>query len=85
MKHLGAGGMGSVILVERREDGKLFAAKKQQNFSQRDFKRAVAELKVIQKLDHENIVKFEESFCSETANTLVIIIEYCPCKFNLFR
>ena len=33
---------------------------------------------MIQKLDHDNIVKFEESFCDENANTLVMIIEYCP-------
>ena len=36
------------------------------------------------KVDHPNIVKFEESFCNEKTNELVIIIEYCSCKFILF-
>ena len=44
---------------------------------------AKAELIMYQKVDHPNIVKFEESFCSETTNELVIIIEYCICKFVL--
>ena len=44
---------------------------------------AMAELEMLQKVDHPNIVKFEESFCSEKTNELVIIIEYCSCKFDL--
>ena len=36
---------------------------------------------MLQKVDHPNIVKFVESFFSEDDNEMVIIIEYCPCKF----
>ena len=32
-------------------------------------------------LNHPNIVKFEECFGSEETNEIIIIIEYCPCKF----
>ena len=46
-----------------------------------DFERAQAELKILMKVDHPNIVKFEDSFCSKETNELVIIIEYCSCKF----
>ena len=84
LKHLGAGGMGTVILIERREDQQKFAAKKQQSFNDKAYDRAKAELKVVQKLNHENIVKFEESFSSDSEKALIIIIEYCPCKFNFF-
>ena len=49
-----------------------------------DFERALAELKMLLKVDHPNIVKFEESFYREETNELVLIIEYCSCKFILF-
>ena len=42
---------------------------------------AVRELKMLRKLDHPNIVKLEESFANEKKNELVMILEYCPCKF----
>ena len=41
---------------------------------------AVGELKILQKLDHANIVKLEESFANKKTNELVMILEYCPCK-----
>ena len=46
-----------------------------------DYECAMAEVKMMLKVDHPNIVKFEDSFFSEKNNELVIIIEYCPCKF----
>ena len=72
------------MLVLRRADQKYFAAKTQKRTNPGDFDRAVAELKMLLKVDHPNIVKFEESFCNEKTNELVIIIEYCSCKFILF-
>ena len=81
VRHLGEGGMGSVILVVRRADQKQFAAKKQIKTNPAEYRIAKAELKILQKVHHPNIVKFEESFCSENNNELIIIIEYCNCKF----
>ena len=82
MKHLGTGGFGSVFLAERRSDKKKFAAKKQKRTNPADFKNFLAELRMLQKMDHPNIVRLEESFANEQKNELVIILEYCPCKFT---
>ena len=35
-----------------------------------------------EKVDHPNIVKFEESFSSYATQELVMIIEFCSCKFD---
>ena len=44
-----------------------------------------AELELTQKVDRPNIVKFEEGFgSSKVTNELIIITEYCSCKFPLF-
>ncbi len=56
--------MGLVKLVERISDKKLFAAKINISPNQADYERAEAELRILQKLDHANIVKLEESFGS---------------------
>ena len=49
-------------IVERRSDMKKFASKKQNRTNPADFKNFLAELKMLQKLDHPNIVKLVESF-----------------------
>ena len=78
VKHLSKGGMGSVFLVERKADGQKFAAKRQLRTHPADYTNAKAELVMLQKIDHPNIVKFEESFYSNKNNELILIIEYCP-------
>ena len=84
MKHIGIGGQGSVFLVERKTDWQKFAAKKQVKNNKVDYDHAKLELVMLQKVDHPNVVKFFESFFSEEKKTLVIIIEFCSCKFVLF-
>lgn len=69
--------MGAITLVERKKDKKLFAAKKQQKTNLFDFLMAKKELKMLQLVDHKNIVKFEQSFFSENSREIIIIMEYC--------
>ena len=81
---LGKGAMGEVVLVERRSDGVLFAAKKQND--PKFHETFVKEMEMMRKIQHENVVNLIECFQSKEEKQLIIILEYCQCKsFHTLR
>ena len=74
VKLLGEGGYGKVYLSERKSDLKQFASKVQQRSNERDFENFKEELKMLQKLDHPNIVKYYETYIDE--KYIYLVMEY---------
>lgn len=76
MEALGAGGMGEVVRVVSRQNGKSYAAKKirkDRSASEDAILRFERELKVMQKLlEHPNIIRLVDVFLSETSSVIVM-------------
>ena len=77
VSRLGWGTYGTVYLVRRNRDGKEFARKEVylDRFGATEIERAVNEFRILQQLNHENIVQYIDSGRTETE--LRIVTEYC--------
>ena len=78
IRELGKGAMGKVVLVERISDNMQFAAKKQKNAG--FYQDAVGEFKMMQQIQHENVVNIVEFFQSIPKQQCILIIDYCQSK-----
>ena len=77
-KPLGKGAFGSVCLVTRKEDQKVYAMKSI-NIGKLDFQEkeaALNEVRILASLNHPNIIGYKEAFYDENSRTLNIIMEY---------
>ena len=79
IKLLGEGSFGKAYLVENTHDGNLAVIKTIdiENMSETERKEAYFEAKILQKLDHQNIIKFKDVFFSKKPKfTLHIVMDY---------
>ena len=77
-KPLGKGTFGSVKIVTRKEDKKVYAMKTV-NIGKLDNKEkeaALNEVRILASLSHPNIVGYKEAFYDEPSKTLNIVMEY---------
>ena len=77
-KPLGKGAFGSVCLVTRKEDQKVYAMKSI-NIGKLDFQEkeaALNEVRILASLNHPNIIGYKDAFYDENSRTLNIIMEY---------
>ena len=44
-------------------------------------KRSKEEFEILKKLRHPNIINCVDCFCDEASNQMVIVLEFCDCKF----
>ncbi|KAH9589142.1 Protein kinase domain [Trypanosoma melophagium] len=74
---LGKGSFGSAILIKRRSDNALLVIKEVflGKMSRKEREEARHECRVLQQLNHPNIVRYIEHF--ENRNNLYIVMEYC--------
>ncbi|KEG14973.1 putative protein kinase, putative,serine/threonine-protein kinase Nek1 [Trypanosoma grayi] len=74
---LGKGSFGSAILIKRRSDNALLVIKEVflGKMSKKEREEARHECRVLQQLNHPNIVRYVEHF--ENRNNLYIVMEYC--------
>lgn len=84
-KLLGEGAGGSVSVVERPSDGKLFAVKKFRPKSPKEstsdyHKKITAEFMIGSTLHHENIIETFDML-KESKTNILIVMEYCPYDF----
>lgn len=72
---LGRGNFAVVRKVQRKSDGKLFAAKiiKKKNLKERDMRKLHDEVKILQKLSHPNINTLIETF--DTKHHLYMVLQ----------
>ena len=77
-KELGKGSFGTVSIVTRREDGKIYAMKRVyiSSLSDKDKKSSLNEIRILSSLNHRNIIGYKEAFFDEQSKTLNIVMEY---------
>ena len=73
ISQIGKGTFGTVNLVERKSDKKLFALKKTYYLQEQNY-CPYNEIKILESLDHKNIIKYHESFTYN--NKFAIVTEY---------
>ena len=77
-KILGKGSYGSVRIVERKEDHKIYALKSVviNVLGEKEKLNSFNEVRLLASLKHQNIIDYKESFFDEKEKTLNIVMEY---------
>ena len=77
-KNLGKGAFGSVCLVTRKEDKKLYAMKSINigKLDKQEIEAALNEVRILASLNHPNIIGYKDAFYDEKSRTLNMIMEY---------
>ena len=77
-KFLGKGAFGSVCLVTRKVDKKIYAMKSINigKLDQNQREASLNEIRILASLNHPNIIGYKEAFYDENSRTLNIIMEY---------
>ncbi|CDW75713.1 rps6 protein kinase [Stylonychia lemnae] len=76
---IGTGSYGKVLLVKKKQNGKLYAMKvlkKKQLRKQRQVKNTWTERMILEKINHPFIVKMNFAFQNE--KKLFLVLDYCP-------
>ena len=77
-KELGKGAFGSVKIVTRKEDNKIYAMKTVNisKLNNKEKQSALNEIRILASLSHPNIIGYKEAFFDEPTKTLNIVMEY---------
>ena len=75
---IGKGSFGSVFLVKRKFDQKLYALKSVflDKLNKKEQENSVNEVRLLASVSHPNVISYKESFFDEKNNSLNIIMEY---------
>ena len=78
VKELGKGSFGSVYLVRRKEDHKIYALKSVylQKLNKKEQQNSVNEVRILASVNHPNVIGYKEAFWDEKDNSLNIVMEY---------
>ena len=77
-KELGKGAFGSVSIVKRLEDNKIYAMKRVKigRLGKKEKDNSFNEVRLLASLDHKNIIGYKEAFFDDRSKTLNIVMEY---------
>ena len=77
-KVLGKGSFGSVYLVTRKEDQKIYALKSviMEKLNKKEQENSVNEVRILASVNHPNVIGYKEAFWDDKNNTLNIVMEY---------
>ena len=77
-KVLGKGAFGSVSLVTRKRDGKVYAMKRVNigKLNKKEKESSLNEIRILASLSHPNIIGYKEAFFDEKTNTLNVVMEF---------
>ena len=77
-KKLGKGSFGTVCLVKRKLDGKVYAMKRVylSNSPKTEIEAALNEIRLLSSLNHPNIIGYKETFYDNPSKTLNIVMEF---------
>ena len=75
---IGKGSFGSVFLVRRKLDQKLYALKSVflEKLNKKEQENSVNEVRLLASVSHPNVISYKEAFFDEKNNSLNIIMEY---------
>ena len=77
-KVLGRGSFGSVYLVTRKEDNKIYALKTVilEKLSKKEQENSVNEVRILASISHPNVIGYKEAFWNDKESSLNIVMEY---------
>ena len=77
-KILGKGSFGTVNIVTRKHDNKIYAMKRVNisSLSDKDKQSSLNEIRILASLQHPNIIGYKEAFFDDETKTLNIVMEY---------
>ena len=77
-KVLGKGSFGSVYLVRRKEDNKIYALKSVilEKLNKKEQQNSVNEVRILASVNHPNVIGYKEAFWDDKVNSLNIVMEY---------
>ena len=77
-KILGKGSFGSVYLVRRRQDNKIYALKTviMEKLNKREQENSVNEVRILASVNHPNVIGYKEAFWDDDGSSLNIVMEY---------
>ena len=77
-KILGRGSFGSVFLVTRKKDNKIYALKTVilEKLSKKEQENSVNEVRILASINHPNVIGYKEAFWNDKESSLNIVMEY---------
>ena len=77
-KVLGRGSFGSVYLVTRKQDNKIYALKTVilEKLSKKEQENSVNEVRILASITHPNVIGYKEAFWNDKESSLNIVMEY---------
>ena len=77
-ENLGKGSFGSVYIVKRKENQKIYAMKcvRLTNLGEKEKQNSFNEVRLLASFSHPNIIGYKEAFFDEKSSTLNIVMEY---------
>ena len=77
-KILGKGSFGSVYLVRRRQDNKIYALKTVilEKLNKKEQENSVNEVRILASVNHPNVIGYKEAFWDDEKSSLNIVMEY---------
>lgn len=78
MKRLGEGSFGSVYMVKRKSDEKIYAMKKVKmlSLSTKEKENALNEVRILASIKSVNIISYKDAFYDEGSSSLCIIMDF---------
>ena len=79
LEEIGKGSFGCVYKIRRKKDQKIMCWKELDygRMKERERQQVVAEVNIIEKLSHPNIVKYYDRIVDKIKKRIYIIMEYC--------
>ena len=77
-KILGRGSFGSVYLVRRKQDQKIYALKTVtfEKLNKRDQENSLNEVRILASINHPNVIGYKEAFWDDSGSSLNIVMEF---------
>ena len=78
IKKIGKGSFGSVYLVKRKKDSKIYALKSVilSNLSKNQQESSVNEVRILASVHHQNVISYKEAFWDDNTSSLNIVMEF---------
>ncbi len=81
-KRLRHGAFGAVYLATHRQENKQYEANKMEfEPTPADLDKCLKEVELLRSMKHPNIVPYKDHFVQEDKGLVILIMEYCECKF----